>query len=269
MSAFANHFLFQFRTGIRNRSLLLVNYLFPLAFFAFMGLLMTQINPFFRELMIPGMAVFAALTATVLGLPDPLVTAREAGIFRSYKISGVPAVSILTVPALSAMVHVVVVIAIITAASAAFFQAPLPTNWWGFLLVALVTAFACAGLGLLIGVVSPTSQITVLWSQLIFMPAMILSGISGVPQDMLPASVGRVARLLPPTHAMRAMSGLAYGAVPFSDAVLSLIILAVGGILAFALALYLFNWDRRNASPRGHPLMAFLALLPYLASVFL
>jgi len=269
MSAFANHFQFQFRTGIRNRSLLLLNYLFPLAFFVLMGVLMTQINPFFKASMVPGMAVLATLTATVLGLPDPLVNAREAGIFRSYKISGVPAASILAVPALSAMVHVVVVTAIIAAAAAFFFQAPLPTNWWGFILVVLVTAFACAGLAVLIGVVSPTSQITVLWSQLIFIPSMILSGVTGVPLDMLPAAVGRVALLLPPTHAMRAFAGLAYGKQPLSDALLSLVVLVAGAILAFALALYLFNWDRRNASPRGHPLMAFLALLPYVASLFL
>lgn len=269
MSAFASHFLFQFRTGIRNRSLLLMNYLFPLAFFALMGILMTQINPFFRETMIPGMAVFAVLTATVLGLPDPLVNAREAGIFRSFKISGVPAASILAVPALSAIVHAVVVSAIITAAGAAFFQAPLPSHWGWYIVVLLVTAFACAGLGVLIGVVSPTSQITVLWSQLIFIPAMILSGVSGVPQDMLPAAVGRIALLLPPTHAVRAFALLAYRGYPASRGLLSLVILAVGGALAFGLALYLFNWDRRNASPRGHPLMALLALLPYAASLFL
>ena len=35
MTAFANHISFDFRTGIRNRSLLLLNYLFPLAFYLF------------------------------------------------------------------------------------------------------------------------------------------------------------------------------------------------------------------------------------------
>ena len=31
------------------------------------------------------------------------------------------------------------------------------------------------------------------------------------------------------------------------------------GILAFGLAIYLFNWDSRNAARRGHPLLALLA----------
>ena len=43
----------------------------------------------------------------------------------------------------------------------------------------------------------------------------------------------------------------------------SLLILLVAGVLAFGLAIYLFNWDRRNATQRGHPLLALLVLLPY------
>ena len=47
MSAFLNHFTYEFKSGIRNRSLLLLNYLFPLGFYVMMGLVMTAINPGF------------------------------------------------------------------------------------------------------------------------------------------------------------------------------------------------------------------------------
>ena len=86
MNAFAVHLSFEFRTGIRNRTLLLMNYLFPLGFFLMMGFIMPDLNPSFLPLMIPAMVVFAVLAATLLGLPEPLVNAREAGVFRSYKI---------------------------------------------------------------------------------------------------------------------------------------------------------------------------------------
>ena len=101
MTAFARHFSFEFRTGVRNRTLLLMNYLFPLGFYLMMGFVMPQINPLFLESMLPAMVTFAILAATLLGLPDPLVSAREAGIFRSYKINGVPSGSIVTIPALT------------------------------------------------------------------------------------------------------------------------------------------------------------------------
>ena len=268
MSAFVNHFSFEFRTGIRNKNLLLMNYLFPLGIYAMMGLVMAEINPGFVETMIPAMVVFAILTATVLGLPDPLVTAREAGIFRSYKINGVPAISILVIPALTTILHMVVVTIIITATASLFFDAPLPVNWPAFVVTFLVTAFACAGLGLLIGVISPSSRMTVLWSQLIFLPSMMLGGMM-MPYSMLPETVGKVAQLLPATQAMNAFRGLAQDMAADFGPWGSLIILLASGVVAFGLAIYLFNWDRRNTTQRGHPLLALLVLLPYVIGMLL
>ncbi len=88
MKALANHFAFEFKTGLRDSNQLLMNYLFPLAFYALMGLVMTKINPLFAETMVPALVIFAALASTLLGLPGPLVELREAGIYRSYRING-------------------------------------------------------------------------------------------------------------------------------------------------------------------------------------
>ena len=74
-----------------------MNYLFPLGFFLMMGFVMGEIIPMFVETMTPAMVVFAVLAATLLGIPDPLVNARESGIFRSYKINGIPTISMLII----------------------------------------------------------------------------------------------------------------------------------------------------------------------------
>ena len=116
MTAFIHHFSFEFRTGIRNKQLLLMNYLFPLGFYLMMGFVMAGINPLFLDTMTPAMVVFAVLAATLLGIPDPLVNARENGIFRSYKINGVPAIAILSIPALTTMLHLMIVAVVITVA---------------------------------------------------------------------------------------------------------------------------------------------------------
>lgn len=266
MNAFANHFSFEFRTGIRNKTLLLMNYLLPLGFYAMMGLMMVDINPGFLDTMIPAMVVFAILSATLLGLPDPLVTAREDGIYRSYKINGVPAFSILVIPVLTTVMHAAVVTAIISASAPLLFDAPLPVDWAGFVLTFVLMAFACAGLGGLIGVVSSSSRVTVLWSQLIYLPSMMLGGMM-VPSDVLPEAAAKVAQLLPASQAMNAFRGLALGLTVDSDPWGSLIVLLIGGVLAFGLAIYLFNWDSRNLTRRGHPLLALLALLPYAAAM--
>jgi ABC-2 type transport system permease protein len=262
MNAFASHFSYEFRTGIRDKTLLLMNYLFPLGLYIMLGLLMTEINPLFVNNMIPAVIVIAIMSGTVLSLPTPLVSAREAGIFRSYKINGVPAISILTVPALTTILHMVVVAAIIAATAPAFFDAPPPIEWSGFILFFLLTAFAHAGIGMLISVISSSTRSVVLWSQLIFLPSMMIGGLM-ISYDLLPDILGRVALLLPATYAMSVYQGLVQHQAAAISPLWSAIILLAGGTLAFSLANYLFRWDSRNLVRRTHPAIALLALLPY------
>jgi ABC-2 type transport system permease protein len=262
MNAFAIHFSFDFRTGIRNKALLLMNYLFPLGFFLMMGFIMPDLNPSFLPVMIPAMVVFAVLAATLLGLPEPLVNARETGVFRSYKINGVPSPSILVIPALTTALHLVIVATIITASASLLFDAPLPVNWAAFALIFIAIAVAAGGISVLIGVISADSRIQVLWSQLIFLPSMLLGGMM-IPYADLPNAAGTFARLLPATHAMNAFNALAMGEVADFDAWGSVIALLVSGILGFGLAVYLFTWDSHNTKRRGHPALALLVLLPF------
>ncbi len=268
MTAYWNHFALEFKSGLRNSSQLLMNYLFPLGFYAMMGLVMTQINPLFKETMLPAMVVLCAMAATILGLPGPFVEAREAGVYRSFRINGIPAFAILAMPAFSAMFHVLIVTVIIALTAPAFFGGATPVDWPAFAVVTLVTVFTCGGIGALIGVIAKDARSTVLWSQLIFLPSMLLGGLM-MPLSMLPASVARVAGILPPAHAMQAYVGLAFRQVTVFDPARSLAILAASGVIAFALAIYLFNWDSRNNTSRGHPLMALLVLLPYVAGILL
>lgn len=269
MNAFATHFAFEFRTGIRNKQLLLLNYLFPLGFFLMMGFIMTEINPLFEEVLIPAMVIFAVVAATFLGMPDPLVNAREKGIFRSYRINGVPSLSILVIPTLTTMLHTTIVSAIIVMAGHWFFGAPLPIHWDAFALAYVALLLACCGLCVLIGVISPNSRMTVLWSQLVFTPSMLLGGLM-LPFDMLPAAAQKVALLLPATHAMNAFKVLAMLKTPYVPSTgpwASLGALALTGLLGLALAVLLFSWDSKNATRRVSTVAAVVVLLPFVLGV--
>lgn len=269
MTAFFHHFLYDFRTGLRDKSLLLLNYLFPLGFYVLMGLLMTGLNPTFAPTMIPSMILVAVMACTLLGLPNPVVESREAGIFRSFKINGVPAPSIVTIPVLSSFVHILIVSTIITLTAVPFFNAGKPVSWGWFVLILLLTIFTFASIGMLIGVVSPNSRSIVLFSQLIFLPSMILGGMM-VPTDMLPPALYRVSMLLPTVYSMNAWKGLGFGMEAAFDTRWSLVILLASGVIAFGMAIYLFNWDSKNKRKGRNSLLALVAMLPFvLGAIFL
>ncbi|MBE0685123.1 MAG: ABC transporter permease [Anaerolineaceae bacterium] len=268
MTAFINHFLFEFRTGIRNKQLLLMNYLFPLGFFLMMGFVMGEINPSFVETMTPAMAIFAVLSATLLGIPDPIVTARENGVFRSYKINGIPSFSILIIPALTTMLHLIIMAAIITILSPLLFDAPGPVNWFNYGLVFVGLAFTSAGISVLIGVIAPNSRVTVMYSQIFFIPSILLAGMM-FPFGLLPDVAGKIAQLLPATQAMNAFKGLAMGGMADFSPWTSVITMFASGVLAFWVAVYLFSWDSRNTTRRGHPILALIFLLPFVISILI
>lgn len=267
MNAFVTHLSFDFRTGIRNRALLMLNYLFPLGFYLMMGFIMPGINPPFRQVLIPAMVIFTILSATLLGLPEILVAGRENGIYRSYKINGIPSLTILIIPALTTLLHLVIASALITITAPILFDAPLPSNWVNYILVMLSIIIASSAISILIGVVSPNSRVTVLLSQLIFVPSMLLGGLM-LPYSMLPDAAGKVAQLLPAAHGMNAFNGLAMGKAADFSPWGSLIVLLSSGIIAFGLAMYLFSWDSRNTTRRGSPLLALLAFIPFVIGIF-
>jgi ABC-2 type transport system permease protein len=86
---------------------MLMNYLFPLGFYAMMGAVMTQISPLQRHL-IPAMVLVAIMAQHAIRPARTLVESREAGIFRSYKINGA-CPSILSIPSLTTIFHALIV----------------------------------------------------------------------------------------------------------------------------------------------------------------
>jgi ABC-2 type transport system permease protein len=271
MTAFFHHFAYDFKTGIRDRSRLLMFYLFPLAFFFLIGGLMSSLNPGFRQTMIPAMVLFAFMCAALLNLPSVLVNARESGVFRSYRINGVPAASILSIPVLGTAVHMCIVALIVSFAGARIFNGATPAGVVGFIAAAVLSYAAYAGIGVLIGVAAGNGTACILIAQLIFIPSIMLGGLM-VPTSMLPSVLKRIALLLPATHSMALFNGLSRigaSAGPVVVPWFSMAVLAAGALLSFGLAAALFQWDTRASQPGRKAFLAILAAVPYVAAALL
>ncbi len=268
MTAFVNHLGFEFRSGLKSPTSMLMFYLFPIGFYALMGLVMVEINPEFAELLIPSMVLVTLMAGTLLGLPAQFVEARDAGIYRSFKVNGVPATSIVAIPVVASAFHGVIGSAVIASTAGAFFGAVVPVDWMAFSLLTMLSAFVFGALAALIGVVSTSSRATVLWSQLVFLPSMLIGGLM-LDLELIPEGMRWFSKLLPTTYAMQAYRGLAFDSSTVIDGPVATVVLAAGGALAAGLAVALFSWDRKNATQRFHPAWAIVAILPYLAGAFL
>ena len=68
---------------------------------------------------------------------------------------------------------------------------------------------------------------------------------------------------------MQAFVGLAYRQETVLDPIVSAGVLLATALVGFGLAIYLFDWDRTNRARRGHPALALLVLVPYVAGILL
>ena len=192
----------------------------------------------------------------------------SAGIYRSYRVNGVPAASLVLIPVLGALVHGMVVGGIITAISVVGFGATIPVHWGWFFGVFVLTTLALASLGILIGVVSPSQRAGLLLAQAIYIPSVLLSGMM-VPQTMIPDTLQPLVALLPASHGIRAFELLAMqsNGIPQAAAVaLGTLITSIA--LNLLLSLILFQWDARQMHIR-RCLVGLLALLPFAVSILL
>ncbi|MDP3232247.1 MAG: ABC transporter permease [Myxococcales bacterium] len=260
MHALLEHVRVEWRSALRSPSQLLMAWLFPLGFALVIGGVMPKLNPAFGAQMVAAFALMAVVTGTILGLPGPIVEARAAGVLRGFRVLGVPDAASLGVPGISAALHAIPAALVAALLTRLLFDGEAPTRSLVFVGVVALAAFTFSGLGALIGVVSTSARATVLYSQLIFLPSMLLGGMM-VPFAALPANMRPVALLLPTTHVMQLFDGLAYGRATTLAAGSHVGALVVSGLVAWGLALVLFDTEPREVKAwKG--VFVLVALLP-------
>ena len=87
------------------------------------------------------------------------------------------AISIIVIPLLATAFHGTIGSAIIALSAGPLFGVTVPSDWVAFTLLTLLSIFALGPLAALIGVVSTSARATVLWSQLVFLPSMLIGGL--------------------------------------------------------------------------------------------
>lgn len=264
LAALVEHLRVDWRSALRNPSQLMMAYLFPLGFALVLGGVMPELNPPFRAGMVAAFALIAITAGALLGLPGPMVEARATGVLRGFRVVGVPDGAAVGIPGVSAGLHAVLSASAVSMLSVALFHGEAPARPLAFLGVIALTAFALTGLGTLIGVVATSARATMLFSQALFLPSMMLGGMM-VPWSALPARVRPASLWLPTTHAMQLFDSLAYGrttAMPWTAHAAALF---GTGLVAWTLAVWLFDTEPREQRPwRGAVLV--LALLPLRAT---
>jgi hypothetical protein len=193
------------------------------------------------------------LTVTVLGgacfgLPTTLVSERERGVWRRYRLAPV-ATGSLVASTLVARYLLLLVAGLLQLGLALALGMPWPQHPAALWAAFTAAAWAFLGLGLVIAMLANTVPAVQALGQCLFLPMLIVGGVA-VPLARLPAWAQQVAAFFPGRYAVEAIQAAVMGpglrAVGFSLAALG----AIGAAATLAGA-KLFRWDAAQRVPRG------------------
>jgi ABC-2 type transport system permease protein len=187
------------------------------------------------------------LTITILGgacfgLPTALVSEREQGVWRRYRLLPIP-VAWLVLSAMIARVLIVASAVLIQIAMArAVYGTPLPTQPGIAVLAFFFVTAAFLALGLLIAALADTVPAVQALGQCIFLPMIMIGGV-GVPLTALPDWAQHVAGFMPGRYAVEVLQPCFDGRNGLPGAGFRLGALGVIGLAAGVAAARLFRWE--------------------------
>jgi ABC-2 type transport system permease protein len=250
------------RLAMRNRAFLFFSLIMPLAFlFGYEGI--------FRRLgpqAVPYMlAMVFALTimGSFWGLSVQLVTFREQGILRRFRVTPVGASAMLASSLISNYFLTLPTIAIEFYISRSVFRMSGHGNLLSVFVLVTLGTVTFASLGLIVASVTNTMQETQIINQIIWFAFLGISGAT-VPFPSLPKTVQAVAVFLPATYLV---SGLQRAMIDHAGLMsLGASLASLGGcaLIAFIVAAQLFRWEPESKAPRQAKLWAAAAVVPFL-----
>jgi len=242
MDALRSQIAISLRLHFRNRMALIYGYLFPTIFLiAFWVLYRFEEVPLIRH--VGELLTVTALGGACFGLPTTMVSERERGVWRRYRLTPVSTATLVSGTIVARYV-LLVAAAVIQLLLAMGLGMPMPRHPIELFVAFTCVAFAFIGLGLVIAMMADNVPAVQALGQCIFLPMLIIGGVA-VPLATLPDWAQRLSAFFPGRYAVQALQSCANGEgltnAQFS--VVALLLIGGAGCLAGA---KLFRWDAQQ-----------------------
>lgn len=188
----------QFKMDIRSKTLLITCYLVPLLFFLIMGGIFTSLMPEAKETLIQSMTLMGISMGALIGVPPSIFEIYGTTIRKMYQANGIPNYFGLIALIVSAYIHLTIVSLLIVIIAPIIFQAELPENVLLYFFFLSLFLSVSLGVACLLGLSTKNQAQLTMFSQIIFLPSIMLSGIM-FSRDLLPSFLWCIGQLLPAT----------------------------------------------------------------------
>jgi ABC-2 type transport system permease protein len=191
------------------------------------------------DVYVPILIAFSAALLALTSLPQTLSDYRERGILRRLRTTPAGPVRVLGAQLIVNFGLAVLTGIVLLVLGRLAYHVPLPRQFGGFVVAALLTFLALMGIGLFIASIAPTAKSAQATGQILFYPMMFFAGL-WLPLAAMPKVLQHISHATPLGAAVQALQDAESGHWPHGLQIITLVAWAVG---LMAVSSRLFRWE--------------------------
>lgn len=240
MNAWLLNTAMELRLSLRDRQAIFWSFVFPLFFLFIFATVFGRTNPNGVTALMPGLLTISSMAAGFFGLSIGLVTARERGLLRRYRVAPVRPWLIVSSLMVSNFVIALASLIVQLALAKAVYQVNVAGSALSFLAMLSAGLLAFMSIGLIVASLAENTKVALVVSNILFYPLMFLGG-AALPAQMLPPGLQSVSKMLPSNYMVRGLSEIIIDGRGASLQIIA--VLMTTGIVGIVVAAALFRWE--------------------------
>jgi ABC-2 type transport system permease protein len=234
--------IIELKLTLRDRQALFWTYAFPLLFLFLFCSIFGRGNPKAVTGLMAGLLCISAMAGGFFGLSIEMVTSRERGILRRYKLSPIHPLLLISSRLVANFLIALSTLLMQIGVAIVVYRMPIAGSFMAMMAMLSAGALAFLALGLLIASVAQSVKVALLLANLLFFPLMFLGG-AAIPKFMLPPAIREISRLMPSNYMVEGLGRIMVDGKGLSDSGAQLVVLAMTFATALFVAAKLFRWE--------------------------
>jgi ABC-2 type transport system permease protein len=250
------------RITLRNKAFLFFSLIMPMAIFFLYGSVFAKGKPDAVAYLMGPILSFTVM-GTFWGLSMQLVTWREQGILRRFRLAPIAPSSMIASSILANYALIMPTVFLELLLAKFIYHVTSFGNLFSVFALVILAITSFGAMGLVVASVTNTMQETQIINQLLWFALIFLSGAT-VPLAALPQMVQRVGLFLPATYLIYGLQRAFLVNAQLQNLGMVVFSLGAWAVLAFFISSLLFRWEPEAKLPRNAKLWAVSTILPFI-----
>lgn len=190
---------------------------------------------------------FGALTTIsicaggVMGLPLVVSDYRSKKILKRFKVTPVSPGVILAVQVVIYTIYSIASLILLYGVAAVFFDFQMRGSVLSFLGGYFLVIFSMFSIGMMVGGISPNSQMAGVIASILYFPMLIFSGAT-LPYEVMPGVLQKIAEIMPLTQGIKILKAATLG-LPADSILIPVIVMIALSAVCIGVSLKFFKWE--------------------------